>query len=610
MGREIPCVVFWIHDAASGACKLLTASELLTEDCGSQQYRYIDEDADEVTIASSSDLHEAIYVAEAMGGRLELCMCSSHAPNVAKLKKRRLDRYLQRFATRPRRPDHSGDPTSPADYEAQIERDLHRTLSQHAGFAPGSHGEEALRRVLVTVARDQPDVGYCQGLNFVAAFALLLARGGEVSYKGEDTHLWTSDELVAATSLVKEMITGACPVAFYNSAPERGIHQPLAGLNAAARACDDLVAAQAPCLSAHLSHVRLSANFFAVRWMPRLFVGVCSPSAVLCCWDVLVEYGIVGLVACVTALLIVHKDQIMCCADVAELVSTVDASCTEMCDSSNFAATVASLLCQGSFIIESFHQHISEESAVKVDEGFVIVSRDQEENLDSNHADGQSGDDANGSGDAFLLDNAHDTEAVEAGRRVDVWGPVLRAHLGSDAESYRSVLGFNLRAHLGLVRPSNSGDQPSDSGDQSSDSGDQPSDSSRDCRQPETEDRPNATQGSSATHAADPKLEMDHPEHECSICLDELEEGNVARLSCGHSFHPCCIEDWLNTNSESCPMCNKSIFSTGAAAVLCQQASMCEACQPKEAPEQQLSLLPKPKLKRTVSSVLRRSGLI
>merc|ERR1711959_622275 len=65
---------------------------------------------------------------------------------------------------------------------------------------------------------------------------------------------------------------------------------------------------------------------------------------------------------------------------------------------------------------------ISVESAVKVDEDFVIVSRGQEENLDSNHAGGESGDDANGSGDAFLLDNAHDTEVVEADRHGHVWG--------------------------------------------------------------------------------------------------------------------------------------------------------------------------------------------
>mmetsp|Transcript_119430 Transcript_119430/g.211123 ORF Transcript_119430/g.211123 Transcript_119430/m.211123 type:complete len:298 (-) Transcript_119430:57-950(-) len=41
----------------------------------------------------------------------------------------------------------------------------------------------------------------------------------------------------------------------------------------------------------------------------------------------------------------------------------------------------------------------------------------------------------------------------------------------------------------------------------------------------------------------------------CAVCLDELEEGDVARkLPCEHHFHKGCIDRWLQRNKR-CPLC-------------------------------------------------------
>ncbi|XP_072954661.1 RING-H2 finger protein ATL66 [Typha angustifolia] len=49
---------------------------------------------------------------------------------------------------------------------------------------------------------------------------------------------------------------------------------------------------------------------------------------------------------------------------------------------------------------------------------------------------------------------------------------------------------------------------------------------------------------------------------QCSICLSSLVEGEKVRVlpSCGHCFHPECVDAWLRTQS-SCPLCRASIPS-------------------------------------------------
>lgn len=49
--------------------------------------------------------------------------------------------------------------------------------------------------------------------------------------------------------------------------------------------------------------------------------------------------------------------------------------------------------------------------------------------------------------------------------------------------------------------------------------------------------------------------------HLCSVCLSTTQPRNdrshrrfLKRLSCGHTFHPLCIDRWLSTHI-TCPLC-------------------------------------------------------
>ncbi|TVY75936.1 putative RING finger membrane protein, partial [Lachnellula suecica] len=51
----------------------------------------------------------------------------------------------------------------------------------------------------------------------------------------------------------------------------------------------------------------------------------------------------------------------------------------------------------------------------------------------------------------------------------------------------------------------------------------------------------------------------------CPICLDDYESGvtEIRELSCGHIFHPECIDTFLGSSSSLCPLCKKSALPLG-----------------------------------------------
>lgn len=53
----------------------------------------------------------------------------------------------------------------------------------------------------------------------------------------------------------------------------------------------------------------------------------------------------------------------------------------------------------------------------------------------------------------------------------------------------------------------------------------------------------------------------------CTICLEEYENRTsiIRELSCGHIFHPDCIDEFLSENSSLCPLCKASMLPPGYA---------------------------------------------
>ena len=45
-------------------------------------------------------------------------------------------------------------------------------------------------------------------------------------------------------------------------------------------------------------------------------------------------------------------------------------------------------------------------------------------------------------------------------------------------------------------------------------------------------------------------------DHQCSVCLEDIEAGGVEMKKCGHMFHSECLSSWFAQSSKLvCPMC-------------------------------------------------------
>ena len=55
--------------------------------------------------------------------------------------------------------------------------------------------------------------------------------------------------------------------------------------------------------------------------------------------------------------------------------------------------------------------------------------------------------------------------------------------------------------------------------------------------------------------------ELQRPEQECSICLDDMFNTDTIALECNHRFHKKCINDWFKEKHD-CPQCRKYALPT------------------------------------------------
>ncbi|XP_051115435.1 uncharacterized protein LOC127240678 [Andrographis paniculata] len=143
----------------------------------------------------------------------------------------------------------------------QIDHDLPRTFPGHP-WLDTPEGHAALRRVLVGYSFRDSDVGYCQGLNYVAALLLLVM-------KTEEDAFW----MLAV--LLENVLVNDC----YTS--------DLSGCHIDQRVFKDLLAKKSPRVAAHLEALKFDVSLVCTEWFLCLFSKSLPSETTLRVWDVL-----------------------------------------------------------------------------------------------------------------------------------------------------------------------------------------------------------------------------------------------------------------------------------------------------------------------------------
>jgi len=167
-----------------------------------------------------------------------------------------------------------------------IEIDMPRTFPEDPYF--DDKQQQSLRRILLAYSNMSPDVGYCQGMNYIAGFLLLVAQNG-------DFRASPSPEIEEETFWMLHALMDSGLSGFY----QRSF--PL--LRRYLAAFDDLVAQTMPELQSHFQKENVQHGVYLHQWCLTLFINSVPLPMVLTFWDAIICCGLEELLPIAVSLL-------------------------------------------------------------------------------------------------------------------------------------------------------------------------------------------------------------------------------------------------------------------------------------------------------------------
>ncbi|KAI1439077.1 TBC domain protein [Xylaria sp. CBS 124048] len=183
---------------------------------------------------------------------------------------------------------------------SQIEMDVHRTLTDNIFFRRGP-GVAKLSEVLRAYSRRNPEVGYCQGMNLIAANLLLIMPS-------------TEDVFWVLVSIIEHIL----PRGYYD-------HSLMAS-RADQNVLRQYVTAVLPKLSQHLEDLSIELEALTFQWFLSVFTDCLSAEALFRVWDVVlcISDGSTFLFQVALALLKLNEQQLLQCDTPAAIYTYIN----------------------------------------------------------------------------------------------------------------------------------------------------------------------------------------------------------------------------------------------------------------------------------------------
>ncbi|KAJ8031020.1 Growth hormone-regulated TBC protein 1-A [Holothuria leucospilota] len=158
------------------------------------------------------------------------------------------------------------EPLDP-DAQSEIDTDLHRTFPENIYFGNDSPNgkRSSLRNVLTAFAQHNPDIGYCQGMNYVVAMMLIVVKDEEKSF------------------FLFEQLTKRILVGYYS--------RDLKGLKVDQEVLGELVRLKEPAVSTHMEKEQVPWSIPTTKWFVCLYLDVLPIETTLRVWDCLFYEG-------------------------------------------------------------------------------------------------------------------------------------------------------------------------------------------------------------------------------------------------------------------------------------------------------------------------------
>lgn len=254
-----------------------------------QQWQtYIVSVTTESTIIFDNNLKELIRhgIPHDLRGKLWTMLIEKH---VKSIKEEKGDNYYKHLVSK--LPDLQGDEEdNDGSIEKQIKIDLMRTMPTHKDFQNLEKGKiPVLHRILRAYLLHNPEIGYCQGMNFMVGFALL--------YLDEEGSFWL---LVAVMEI------------FFSS---HHYNMYLSGTQANQKVMDEIARQELPGMLERLDKLFCELSPVTFNWFMTIFIDSMPVEIVFVIWDWFLVFGHGILYKIALSLLRLRKNSIMKAAD-------------------------------------------------------------------------------------------------------------------------------------------------------------------------------------------------------------------------------------------------------------------------------------------------------
>ena len=207
--------------------------------------------------------------------------------------------------------------TSASRTHKQIEKDLNRTFGSLKGLrVPPQEALQKLRDVLQAFAEHNPQVAYCQSMNFLAAVLLLVVD--------EESAFW------CLAAIVERLMPGHFSTSMAMCCVDQGVLSELLHL-------EDRE------LVAHLEGMQVAPSLVTTQWLLTCFVGSALPlAALLSLWDAFFERRHVSfLFRVAAALLTTNRDTLLATRDTGDAYRLLTSLGERLADPASIDALLA-----------------------------------------------------------------------------------------------------------------------------------------------------------------------------------------------------------------------------------------------------------------------------
>ncbi|XP_078439312.1 uncharacterized protein LOC144709612 [Wolffia australiana] len=188
----------------------------------------------------------------------------------------------------------------------QIDRDLPRTFPGHP-WINSAEGQASLRRVLVAYSFRDSNVGYCQGLNYVAGMLLLVMTSEE-------------DAFWMLAVLVEDLLVNDCYA------------DNLYGCHVEQRVFKALLAKKSRRIASHLETLGFDVSWVATEWFLCLFSKSLPSETTMRVWDVLFYEGAKVLFHVALALIKMEEKRLLGANQICDVIVILQKSTHRLYD--------------------------------------------------------------------------------------------------------------------------------------------------------------------------------------------------------------------------------------------------------------------------------------